>query len=49
MHNIQAEELYIGKNVTISPSAVSVALNGKAKRIVINLFKKIVIWLEKQH
>ena len=35
MHNIQAEELHIGKNVIISPTATIRGLNGKAKRIII--------------
>lgn len=35
MHNIQADQLSIGKNVIISPTATIRGLNGKAKRIVI--------------
>lgn len=35
MHNIQADQLHIGKNVIISPTATIRGLNGKAKRIVI--------------
>lgn len=35
MNNIQAEEIILGKNVVISPSAIIKGLNGKAKRVVI--------------
>lgn len=33
--NIQAEELYVGKNTTIEPSAKIRGINGKAKKIII--------------
>ena len=35
MNNIQTEELILGKNVIISPSAIIRGINGKAKRIEI--------------
>jgi acetyltransferase-like isoleucine patch superfamily enzyme len=35
MNNIQTEELILGKNVTISPSAIIKGINGKAKKIEI--------------
>ena len=35
MHNIQAEELIIGTNTYISPSAVIRGIDGKAKRVVL--------------
>jgi UDP-3-O-[3-hydroxymyristoyl] glucosamine N-acyltransferase len=35
MNNIQTNELEIGKNVIISPSAIIRGLNGPAKRIKI--------------
>ena len=33
--NIQADEIVLGKNVVISPTAVIRGLNGNAKRVVI--------------